>query len=46
MINIVDSEGDTVIKLDETDSKKDVLVKDGKEIPLSDAVKHVNKHEE
>ena len=44
-INIIDSEGETVIRLDETDAKKDVVIKDGKEIPLSDAIKNVQ-HED
>lgn len=44
-INIVDAEGTPIIKLDENDSKKDVIIQDGKEIPLTDAVKKV-KHED
>ena len=44
-INIVDSEGNAKIRLDETDSKKDVIIQDGKEIPLSDAIKQV-KHQD
>ncbi|HLD91359.1 MAG TPA: hypothetical protein VI911_10140 [Patescibacteria group bacterium] len=43
MINIVDELGNPIIKLDEIDSKKDVIIQDGKEIPLSDAVKSVKK---
>lgn len=45
-INIVDNEGTPIIKLDETDAKKDVIIQDGREIPLSDAVKNVKKEEE
>ena len=45
-INIIDNEGTTIIKLDETDAKKDVIIQDGKEIPLSDAVKNVKKEED
>lgn len=40
-IQIIDSEGTPIIRLDETDSKKDVIIKDGKEIPLSDVIKDV-----
>lgn len=46
MINIVDSEGDAIIRLDEVDAKKDVLIKDGKEISLSDAIKAVGEHQD
>lgn len=46
MINIVDAEGSAIIKLDDIDSKKDIFVKDGKEILLSDAVEQVEKTEE
>lgn len=45
-INIVDAEGTPIIKLDETDSKKDVVIQDGKEIPLSDAIKNLKPEEE
>jgi hypothetical protein len=46
MINIIDSEGSAIIKLDDKDSKKDVIIQDGKEISLSDAIKNVKKDEE
>lgn len=45
-INIVDAEGNPIIKLDETDAKKDVIIQDGREILLSDAVKNVKKEED
>ena len=45
MINIVDSEGEAIIRLDETDPKKDVVIEDGKEIPLTDAIKKIQ-HED
>ena len=44
-INIVDEEGTPIIRLDETDSKKDVVIQNGKEILLSDAIKNA-KHED
>jgi hypothetical protein len=44
-INIIDSEGETVIRLDETDAKKDVVIKDGKEVSLSDEIKKIQ-HED
>lgn len=46
MINIVDSEGSAIVKLDDIDSKKDIFIKDGKEILLSDAIKQIEKTEE
>ena len=45
MINIVDSQGEPIIRLDENDSKKDVVIEDGKEIPLTDAIKKIQ-HED
>ena len=45
-INIVDSEGSAIIKLDDKDSKKDVIIQDGKEISLSDAIKNVKKDDD
>ena len=45
-INVVDSEGSAIIKLDDKDSKKDVIIQDGKEISLSDAIKNVKKDDD